>query len=93
MLTLDFVLRIPDHVLFTFVDGDAVLLNTRTNQYFSLDDVGAQLWNLLGEGKSLRAAHDSLLGEYQVDGAQLERDLLELVGQLMESGLVEAASA
>jgi hypothetical protein len=93
MLTLDAILRIPDCVLFTTVDGDAVLLNTRINQYFALDDVGAQLWNLLSEGKSLRAAYESLLVEYEVDGAQLERDLLELVGHLMENGLVESVSA
>ncbi len=36
---------------------------------------------------------ESILAEYEVDGAQLERDLLDLVGDLMENGLVESASA
>jgi hypothetical protein len=93
MLTLDSILQIPDHVLFTKVDDDAVLLNTRTNQYFSLDEVGARFWNLLTEGKSLRAASEMLADEYEVEGAQLERDLLSLVERLMEHGLVESVSA
>ena len=93
MLTLDSALQIPKHILFTRVDDDAVLLNTRTNQYFALSDVGARLWNLLGEGKSFRAAHETILSEYEVNAHALERDLLELVSHLMESGLVEFASA
>ncbi len=57
MLTLDSTLQIPDSVLFTTLDGDAVLLNARTNQYYSLSDVGARLWSLLSGGSSLRAAY------------------------------------
>ena len=93
MLTLDSALRIPENVLFTRVEEDAVLLNTRTNQYFALSEVGARLWNLLGEGKSFRTAYESLLDEYEVHGIQLERDLLALVANLMEHGLVEFDSA
>jgi len=93
MLTLTAALRIPDNVLFTTVDDDAVLLNTRTNQYFALDEVGARAWNLLTEGKSLRAAYEILLDEYGVDPVPLERDLLDLVGHLAENGLVEPVSA
>jgi hypothetical protein len=92
MLTLDTILRIPEAVLFTTVDGDAVLLNTRSNQYFSLSDVGACMWNLLSEGSTFRAAYESIMAEYEVDGVQLEQDLLDLVGNLMENGLVEPVS-
>ena len=93
MVSLDSALRIPKDILFTRVDEDAVLLNTRTNQYFALSEVGARCWNLLGEGKSFRAAFETILSEYEVDARQLERDLLELVSHLMENGLVEFASA
>ena len=93
MLTLDSVLRIPETVLFTSVDGDAVLLNARSNHYYSLSDVGARLWELLSEGSSFRAAYEAILVEYQVDATELERDLLDLVADLMENNLVESASA
>ena len=93
MLTLDSNLSIPKHVLFTRVDEDAVLLNTRANRYFALSEVGARCWNLLGTGKPFRAAFEIILSEYEVDALELERDLLELVAQLMEHGLVEIVSA
>ena len=92
MLTLDTDLKIPEHVMFTTVDETAVLLNTRTNQYFSMDDVGARFWDLLKTGQSLREIHQTLLTEYEVASVTLEHDLLELLGHLKESGLVEVTA-
>lgn len=89
MLTLATRVRIPDHVLFTEVDQTAVLLNTQTNKYFSLDEVGAQFWELLTQQNTLNAIHNKICGEYDVTSTQLERDLLELVADLMENDLVE----
>jgi hypothetical protein len=91
MLTLDTVLRTPANVSFSVVGEDAFLLNTRTNKYYGLEKVGARLWELLNEGKSLRDAHQIILSEYEVDPAQLEQDLLELLNHLLENGLVEIA--
>ena len=93
MLTLDSKLRLPEQVVFTFVGEDAILLNTRTNKYFALDDVGARVWHLLSEGKSLRDSYGIVLSEYEVDAGPLEQDLLELVNHLMENGLVEIVDA
>lgn len=89
MLTLDSHLTIPSHVTSTRVDDDNVLLNTRTNQYFALEEVASRMWSLLRGGQSLRGIHGTLLKEYEVESAELESDLLELVHQLVESNLLE----
>ena len=93
MLTLDIKLQIPSSVSYTFVDEDAILLNLHTNQYYLLDEVGAQLLKLLKDGKSLRESYQSLLEEYEVAPAQLEQDILELLENLKEQGLVEVGTA
>ena len=89
MLTLDSTLHLPAHVSSTTVEEDAILLNTHTNKYFALDEVGARLWNLLNENKSLRECYQVLLQEYEVDPADLEHDILELLEQLRVHELVE----
>jgi hypothetical protein len=89
MLTLDIVLSIPANVSFSVVGEDAFLLNTRTNKYYGLEKVGARLWELLSEGKSLKDAHQIILSEYEIDSVQLEQDILELMSHLLENGLVE----
>lgn len=91
MLTLDTVLRIPSNISFSVVGQDAFLLNTQTNQYFGLEKVGARLWELLTEGKTLRDACQTLLSEYQVDQSELERDVLELLELLRKNDLVAIA--
>jgi len=93
MLSLDATLHIPDHVMFTTIESDAVLLNTLTNKYYTLNEVGARFWNLLTEGKTLREAHQLLLKEYEVESPELEQDLLELVEHLHENDLVEITEA
>jgi hypothetical protein len=93
MLTLDASLHIPSMVAFSFVEQEAVLLNKQANQYFRLDEVGARLWGLLRDGKSLRQSHEVLLDEFEVDSVQLEQDLLELVDDLVKHGLLEIVQA
>jgi hypothetical protein len=89
MLTLDSRLRIPSHVTTSFVDEDAVLLNTRTNQYFAMQDVSSRIWQLLKDGKGLRNVSQILQSEYAAELSEMEKDVLELVHELMENGLVE----
>jgi hypothetical protein len=89
MLTLDATVNIPESVLSTLLEQDAVLLNIRSNHYFALDEVGRRLWGLLSEGNNLRDIYQTLLHEYEVDPGQLEQDMLELLNHLRENGLVE----
>ena len=93
MLTLESALKIPVHILSTTVDDDAVLLNTQNNKYYALDEVGARLWHLLSENTFLKDAHAMILSEYEVGSVQLEEDLLELLTDFVENGLVEIIKA
>ena len=89
MLTLDSLLRIPPYVTTSFVDDDAVLLNTRTNQYFAIQAVSSRLWQLMKDGKGLREVCQVLQTEYIAEPADVEKDVLDLVRELTENGLVE----
>jgi len=89
MITLNSSLHIPANVSFSVVGQDAFLLNTKTNKYFALEDVGARIWELLKEANPLRECVRILADEYEVTPDQLERDILELMERLLENGLVE----
>ena len=71
------------------ITGDeAILLDLRSEHYFGLDPVGTRLWQLLSVDPELGAAHGALLAEYDVTAERLEQDLLALVAQLADAGLV-----
>jgi len=67
---------------------EAVLLDLASEQYFGLNKVGTRLWELLQQDGDMSAAYRTLLAEYDVPPERLEQDLLALLGQLTDAGLV-----
>jgi hypothetical protein len=82
-------LAVPPDVLINVFDGEAVVLNLKSERYFGLDQVGTRMWHVLTELGSLGAACETLLAEYDVEPATLRHDLENLIEQLVEHGLVE----
>ena len=94
-MTTSFSMRIavaPD-VMFRTVGDESVLLHLKSETYLGLDPVGTRMWTLLTASESIQTAYETLLGEYQVDGHQLRRDLEEFVGKLVENDLVQVNAA
>lgn len=76
------------HVLFRELDGESVLLDLETGQYYGLNSVGTRFWQLLPPQNHLSAIVLALLAEYEVDEATLARDLRELAETLAAADLV-----
>lgn len=70
------------------VDGELVLLNLDSGEYFGLNRTGTRIWELLGETTDLDEVHRALLGQFAVDPEVLRRDLEELIAELEQAGLV-----
>jgi coenzyme PQQ synthesis protein D (PqqD) len=81
--------RISAHVLFRDLEGEAVLLEMKRGVYFGLDPIGTRIWHLLLEERSLGDVVAMLVAEYEVGETQGAEDILALVGQLQEQGLVD----
>jgi hypothetical protein len=76
------------NTLFQEVGGEGVLLNLDTERYYVLDDVGMRMWQMLADDGDVTTALDQLLAEYDVDRATLSHDLIRLIGELEEAGLL-----
>ena len=79
---------ISPEVLFQEVSGEIVLLDLASESYFGLDEIGARIWTLLNEEKAVGQILEVLLEEYEVDRATLEKDVNELLENLLEAGLI-----
>ena len=84
--------KIPEHVVFQVLDGQAVVLNLDSGRYFGLNEVGTVFWQGLEQGRSLKQITESLLERYEVDRDVLERDLAELMTDLKQRNLLESPS-
>jgi len=85
--------QIPKTVLSRTVGTETVLLNLSTSTYLSLDPVGGRFWELIGQGNNFQQAMTAMLEEYDVEEAELEKDLLELCADLRKAGLLEDGAA
>jgi hypothetical protein len=81
--------RIPEDVLISHLQEESVILNLDSERYFGLDDVGTRILSVLTNSDSIGAAYESLLAEYDVEGDALRQDLLALVEDLQQQGIVE----
>ena len=68
---------------------ESAILNLRNSVYYGLDPVGAHVWKLLREPKSVGELRDALLDEYDVEAGRCEQDLLELLEKMRGEGLIE----
>lgn len=83
-----------DTVFAQEVDGEMVLLDMNTENYFGLDEVGTAIWQAIEENNGeLVKVLEVLLEQYDVEEDVLKKDLLVFVDRLVESGLVKVDEA
>jgi hypothetical protein len=83
----------PAHVLVRLLDQESVLLNLESEQYFGLDETGTRMWQVVTASPNIDAAYQELLAEYDVQPEMLRENLNELLGHLVEHGLLQVFPA
>jgi hypothetical protein len=74
-------------VLAADIDGEVVALDVAKGLCYALDPIGSRIWDLLATPASARSISDVLVGTYEVDLADCERDVLRLLEDLVGEGL------
>ncbi len=68
---------------------ESAILNMKNSVYYGVNPVGATVWNLLKEAKTVGQIRDAILDEYEVDEVRCEKDLLALLEEMRSEGLIE----
>jgi len=82
-------LDIGDSVIFQTLHDEIVLLNLTEHEYYGLDSVGADIWQLLLKHRNVADAVASLQQIYTVDEPTARRDIERFVEELVNSGLLK----
>ena len=80
--------QIPQTVFIQEIDSEVILLDTQTQEYFSLNGVGKDIVELLSKNLSKDEIIEELSNIYEVDKPQIEKDLLNFLKALEEKGLI-----
>ncbi len=92
MIDLQSIITVSPQQISCDLGDEAVILNLETGEYFGLDPVGAQIWSWLKAPQPVMAIRDRLVEEYKADRDEIERDLLTLLAQLVDEGLIAVTS-
>lgn len=82
-------IRVPGHITTTFFQESAVLLDTRKNVYYALNDSAADFWKYLTQIGSVEGAVKQMLELYEDFSDVIKTDMETLVLSLVKAGLLE----
>jgi Coenzyme PQQ synthesis protein D (PqqD) len=85
------VRRRPD-VVARRVGETAVVVHLGSNRIYELNDTGARIWELVGDGATVDELIDRLQREFDVDRLQIASEVAAIVEDFVREGLFEDRS-
>ncbi len=79
-----------DQIIERVVADEALLINLANGDYYSLDGVGTRIWESIDGKRTVEDLANIVTEEYNADKDQVVADVLRLVGQLTDEGLLIA---
>ncbi len=70
------------------VGEEAILIDTDSGDYYSLNDTGTMFWELLDGQRTIADCAALIAKEYDVEAGIVEADLLELATAFESEGLI-----
>lgn len=80
--------RNPDQ-LYSQIDGEIVMLNTESSEYYGLNEVSSNIWDFLDTPKRSIEIVDHLMGKYDVDRNTCIEDLNNFLSESLIVGILE----
>ena len=73
-MTINSKIIIPATLFLQEVDDETILLDSNTNEYFAINEVGTLIWKILEEKKDLKSVKDEIVSIYNIDENQVENE-------------------
>lgn len=70
------------------IDGEAVMINLPTGNYYSLNDAGGEVWTLIERAASVKEMVATLASHYDGPPDEIERSVGELIDRLLGEELI-----
>ncbi len=80
-------------IVWTKLEGKAVLLNVELGRYYEANAVGSLIWELLDEPCTIADIVERIVARFRVDREQCQADVLNFLEALAESGLLARKEA
>jgi Coenzyme PQQ synthesis protein D (PqqD) len=71
------------------IDGQVVMLSVESGHYYSMNEQGSRIWELLGAPHVVSDLIDRLTAEFEVERPQCEAEVLSFLERLRKDGLLQ----
>ena len=75
-------------VIHEILDGELVMINLETGNYYTMDGVGADIWAMVEAGQSVGRIISALAGRYQALPEQMQQEVNRFIAELEDEGLI-----
>ena len=90
MVELNHRVKPDSDVVITELEGkEAVLLNLATKMYYTLNETGLRIWQMLSSGRTLGEISETLSGDFDVTPEKAKESVFNLIGELTAEKLVK----
>lgn len=89
VISLDSIAVANSELVSANLNGEVVILGFISESYYSLDQVGGFVWELLQEPRKVSEIRDAIIKEYDVEPSHGEQDLIALLMDLAEKHLID----
>ena len=79
----------PQKVVHETIDGEVILIQLETGNYYSLGGSGSRIWALLQDGVPSGGIAERLRASYDAPAGQVEEAVERLTAELVAEGLLE----
>lgn len=87
-MTLQTHYSIPSSIMLQVVDDEVLLFNSANGQFFTINEVGAGMWEVMQDYTALTDVLNELKNYFNVPLDQLTNDLLAFGESLVEQNLI-----
>jgi hypothetical protein len=75
------------------ISESGMIFSPETGSIFTTNQTGVTILNALKEGLEMDAVKERIIAEFEIEsGTDMDKDMLDFIGQLVSLGLVERVS-
>lgn len=93
MLSAQTIVVMTQNQVSSNLAGEEVILHLDSCLYYGLDPVGARIWELLREPRTVEAICATISAEFSVEPARCVLDIQQFLMQLADARLIEVNNA
>ncbi len=87
-LTIHSIAAPVENVVWSCIDNEAILLNLENGFYYTLNDVGCKIWELIDGKRAISGIGLEICSMYAISQQQVEQDLCGLFQDMLQEKLI-----